>query len=383
MKIVIWTGPAWETWGPASLLTGLGGSEIAAIHMARELALRGHEVEVIGQVTPEIWQGAKFTDFREYVDITCLGRTNLSMPKKTDMQIECDAFVSSRDLFALRILQPKARMTALWMHDIHVGPDPQGFLGEYNMILTLSEWARERARRYYPKVPGDRFILTRNGIDTSLFNIIPKKTGRKVIYSSSPDRGLDRLLDYWPSICKIIPEAELHIYYGFNTWERMAELHRDQGAKHQIEYYRFRMAKLADQGVVSHGRVGQRELADAYLGASMWLYPTNFHETSCISAMEAQAASVFCVCSKLAALPETAKFAYFVDPPNTRGGYRAEFLEHVERAARLTRTCGFATDGLVDRMEEEREWALCELGWGGVAQQWEELFHAYPADNPE
>ena len=371
MRIVIWTGPAWETWGPDSLLTGIGGSETAAIHMAQGLASLGHEVEVIGQVTPQTWHGVTFTFYREYVNIAHVGGPQFSMSKIGGPQIECDVFISSRALPALRLLQPKARLSALWMHDVHVGPDPHGFMGEYSMVLALSEYAREAAQRYYPAVPKERFVLTRNGIDPSLVQIEPHKEGCKVVYSSSPDRGLDRLLDYWPEIREIAPDAELHVYYGFNTWERMAEVRQDQAAKMQIGFYRFRMKKMADQGVFSHGRVGQEELARAYLGASMWLYPTNFHETSCITAMEAQAAMALPIASKLGALAETVKHGWLVDPPNSRAGYKEEFLNHVRDCAEH----GKAPLSLIQTiLRLGREWACQKMGWDTVAKQWEDLF---------
>lgn len=274
MRIVIWTGPAWETWGSESLKTGIGGSELAAIHMASGLANLGHDVEIVGQVIPCKWQGVTFTDYGEY---------RLLDPERCEATrtVECDVFVSSRSLPALRLLKPKCRLSALWMHDIHVGHDPQGLLGEYDIILNPSEWARETARRYYPTVPEEKFIVTRNGIDTGLFKGTPVKDGCKAIYSSSPDRGLDKLLDYWPAIRKMRPDAELHVYYGFDTWERMAELRKDRIAKLQIEIFRTRLTRMEEQGVVSHGRVGQEELAKAWMGASLWPYPTSFSETSC------------------------------------------------------------------------------------------------------
>jgi glycosyltransferase involved in cell wall biosynthesis len=239
------------------------------------------------------------------------------------------------------------------------------------MVLVLSEYAREAAQRYYPAVPKERFVLTRNGIDPSLFQIEPHKEGCKVVYSSSPDRGLDRLLDYWPDIREIAPDAELHVYYGFDTWEKISEVRQDQAAKMQIGFYRFRMKKMAEQGVFSHGRVGQEELARAYLGASMWLYPTNFHETSCITAMEAQAAMALPITSKLGALAETVKHGWLVDPPNTRMGYKEEFLNHVRDCVGHDR----ALLSLIQTiLRMGREWACQKMGWDAVAKQWEELF---------
>ena len=374
MKIVIWTGPAWEAWGPASLKTGIGGSELAAIHMAAGLARLGHDVEVIGQVIPEVWQGARFTDFRDYVNVGSDNGTPNGTPtylSRAGMkEIDCDVFISSRSLPALRLLRPRARLSVLWMHDIHVGNDPMRFLDGYDIILNLSAWARDTARRYYPRVPEGKFVVTRNGIDTKLFAGPVAKEGCKVVYSSSTDRGLDKLLDWWPAIRKMRSDAELHVYYGFHTWERMADLRKDRIAKLQIGIFRARLASMEDQGVVAHGRVGQEELARAWMGASLWLYPSSFSETSCITAMEAQAAGAWPITSRLAALQETVRHGALIDPPNTRAGYREEFLEH---------TRSFLEDvdsGREDGQGINRIWTLENLNWSGVASQWDQLFRA-------
>lgn len=356
MRIVIWTGPAWETWGPESLKTGIGGSELAAMHVAAGLARLGHDVEIIGQVIPGTWRGARFADFREY--------TSANVGAK---RIECDVFISSRHLPALR-LEPATRLAVLWMHDIHVGADPHGFMKEYDIVLNLSGWARETAVRYYPGVPPARFVVTRNGLDTSLYAGPCVKEGCRAVYSSSPDRGLDKLLDYWPAIREMRPDAELHVYYGFDTWERMAEVRNDKIAKLQIGIFRARLARMTEQGVVSHGRVGQEELAKAWMGASLWLYPTSFTETSCITAMEAQAAGAWPITSSLAALRETVRHGILIDPPNTRDGYREEFLGHVRSFLDMNEALKAV------RLSASRDWALQELDWSGVAVQWEKLF---------
>lgn len=368
MRIVIWTGPAWETWGPESLKTGIGGSELAAMRVSAGLARLGHDVEIVGQVTPLTWEGIRFTHHCEYARVMDGGGKFIPMDTEGRRKIECDVFISSRALPILRCLRPDCRMSALWMHDIHVGSDPHSLMPEYDIIMNLSQWARETAMRYYPRVPGDRFIVTRNGIDTGLFAGPVAKEGCKVVYSSSPDRGLDKLLDWWPAIRKMRPDAELHVYYGFDTWERMADFHKHKIAKLQIGIFRARLASMEGQGVVAHGRVGQEELTRAWMGASLWLYPTSFCETSCITAMEAQAAGAWPITSGLAALRETVRNGILIDPPNTRDGYREEFLGHVR---------SFLEDGDPGREERQvlnRSWSLGELGWDGVARQWEEMF---------
>lgn len=361
MRIVIYTGPAWETWGPRSVLEGgIGGSETAAVHVARQLVMLGHEVSVVGQVVPgsdEVSPGKAV----EYADLRTYDRPGL---------IECDAFVSSRIPQAIRVLRPRARATALWMHDIHAGDDFDGDLLDYGAILCLSRWAKSYLLHLYPAVPKERFVLTRNGIDADLFRSIePKKEGFRCIYSSSPDRGLDRLLDFWPEIRKIREDAELHVYYGFGNWRKMA---KSSDERLKIDWYEEWLRRMEKEGVVYHGRVGQRELAEAFAASSLWPYPTNFHETSCITAMEAQVSGCVPVTSKLAALAETVRYGCLVDPPNFEDRYREEFLRGVRGTA----------DGVFrEAMEQARPWALAELGWEGVARRWAELFEVKIAES--
>lgn len=77
----------------------------------------------------------------------------------------------------------------------------------------------------------------------------------------------------------------------------------------------LKLAVKSTPGIVMHGRVNQRELAEAMLGASVWFYPTWFSETSCITAMEAQAAGLVPVCPTTAALHETVPIRIWSNDP--------------------------------------------------------------------
>jgi hypothetical protein len=66
-------------------------------------------------------------------------------------------------------------------------------------------------------------MVTRNGIDVSRFENEVPKVGNRLIYASSPERGLERLLDLFPLIRAAVPDAELHVYHGFKTWMAMAK----------------------------------------------------------------------------------------------------------------------------------------------------------------
>ena len=144
-----------------------------------QFSARGHEVEVAGQVTPCEDQGVRYVDYIEYLR----GDSPVTPARK----LECDVFVSSRDLRAVDVLRPDARLRVLWLHDVHCGPDPHAVMSRYDVVLCLSDWALQLARRFYPHVDPEKFARTRNGIDTSLYRREPRREGFQVVYSSSPE----------------------------------------------------------------------------------------------------------------------------------------------------------------------------------------------------
>ena len=151
-------------------------------------------------------------------------------------------------------LRPDARLRVLWLHNVHCGPDPHAVMSSCNVVLCLSDWALQLARRFYPHVDPEKFARTRNGIDTSLYRREPRREGFQVVYSSSPDRGLDKLLDYWPAVRAARPgRGAARVNYGFDTWEKMIATTRDVVGDAQVQIFKTRLANMSGQGVVSQG----------------------------------------------------------------------------------------------------------------------------------
>src|SRR5581483_4940202 len=125
------------------------------------------------------------------------------------------------------------------------------------------------------------------------------------VYSSSADRGLDKLLAMWPKIRERVPDAELHVFYGWDVFDRFLIQQ-----PHMIAFKTLVLNQVHDLGgeeggVFMHGRVGQRELSSYMRESRVWTYPSYFLETSCIGAMEARAAGLPIVTTSSGALQET------------------------------------------------------------------------------
>ena len=330
--ISFFAGAGWEQWSPASVnTTGLGGSETALAQVALRLAAAGHRVKVFSGAEPGLYGGALFRPHHAW-----------------DPMEECDLLVVSRMPHAFD-LELGARVSALWCHD-HSYP---GLLTperaqRMSSVVVLSEWERERFARLYPFC-ADKLTVIRNGVTLTGMDGDDRypdadrpfaERAPRCVYSSSADRGLDVMLELWPRIRKRVPAAELHVFYGWDVFDRVALTNPHLHAYKARVMELLAMAGGEAGGVFMRGRMGQRDLAFEMQQARVWAYPTAFLETSCIGAMEARAAGLAIVTSDLGALHETVgehghllRAREDAEPPtNTTVGYQRAFVSQVVAA---------------------------------------------------
>ncbi len=327
--VIIACGPTAEYWDPSTAERhGIGGSETAVIEMAKRLVERGCRVRVHAVIaTPGIYDGV------EYLPLEAL-----------TFQTECDVLVAWRHAALLESATAKIRI--LWVHDVAPHEATSERIARADVVFALSQWHRDDLVEQ--GIPSAKIRITRNGIDLARFDQTVERNPHKAIYSSSPDRGLETLLGMWPAIRAQVPDAELHCFYGFAPTLK----------PEFVERITAKAEALQDQGVVLRGRVNQKTLAWEMLSAGAWLYPTAFTETSCIGAMEAQAAGLAVVHTGIAALAETAEpFGHWTD------------LECFARCAIVA----LLRDDLHPRakiMAHARE----HFAWDPVADEWRAMF---------
>jgi glycosyltransferase involved in cell wall biosynthesis len=342
-KIVIYCGTSYELWDPLCVGEGVGGSEEAVISLAPLLVKLGWQVEVYNNCLEEgNYDGVLWKPFWTY-----------------DRSQRCAVFIAWRDSRSV-LLAPEGSFCVAWLHD-RQKPEywSEAMLQRLDALFVLSKYHRTDM----PQVPDERVLITANGIHTSQFRAQEPRDSKRCIYASSPDRGLDILLELWPQIREQVPEAELHVFYGFSkTYE---QLHKNN---QQMKEFRDSCLKMMQQpGVVYHGRVGHAQLAKEFLRSAIWTYPTYFTEISCITAMKAQAAGAIPVTMALAALNETVKY-----------GYKLSFTVYDKRSQLqfVQSTVGLLQDP--EKQEKIRSlmvpWAMGQFDWQHVAKQWSTYF---------
>jgi glycosyltransferase involved in cell wall biosynthesis len=348
MKILFYCGPSLENWSPESVKTGIGGSEEATIYLSEKLTDLGHRVFVFNQCKKkQVFNKVTYVPYKQY---------------KND---EADVLIIWRSpkLFSQIIQDSSAKQKYVWLHDTIAEHEVLPIINQVDKIIVLSTYHQN----LYPHIPAEKLFVSQNGVNLEPFNKKLKRNPKKIIWTSSYDRGLKELLEMWTSIKLAEPEAELHIYYGWNTMEKIL------GNSQQYKIFHDMIEQLMDQeGVTHHARVGHEELAEAFLTSGVWAYPTNWPEISCISAMKAQIAGAIPVVIPTAAVAETAKWGLTTNwsYDHFNGELPEKILDEFSDLVIMALNPKFQQKIRKKMMEDTRK----RYSWGSVAQDWSNMF---------
>jgi glycosyltransferase involved in cell wall biosynthesis len=338
--------PRMQTWDPDSIKSGIVGSEEAMIYMSEKLARLGYQVVVFGN-PPE-------------------GSLH-SLPEANPRFVSAD--YNDGSLFDIAIvwrmpwmaeeLRKRAKKVYLWPHDTTQGPLTESQINGFDDVLWLSQWQREHWIMFHPGFAKFTKIFG-NGINPDQFDQVQERLNPYAcIYGSNYSRGLEILLDIWPTIKRQFPLATLDIYYGWQNWGMLSP-EKEAKMRNQVEKY-----SILD--VQEHGLVSHEQLNQAYGRASLWTYPCIAEETFCISALRAQLAGAIPVIIDGSALKETVRHGFKC---STSQKYLETLLKAMRVAEKIT---------LEDR-QKMGEFILKEFTWEALAGKWKELFDSASID---
>ena len=329
--------------------TGIGASEETIVYLAREFA-QGRNVEVYGPLPK-----AGLVTMEEVRD-SVRYRPNTQIRHLPD---SCTAVVSRSPSMGRVVDEAAGREVdkVLWLQDAHYEDLNPQTAALYRKIVVVSEWHKAVMHRNHG-VPLAKMTSIENFILPEHFAQKPARVPHRFIYSSSPDRGLITLLKMWPDILARFPDAQLHIFYGWEGCMKLGAVHPAWTERYRAIRDQYLVLRL-QKGIHERGRVNHVTLAQEMMMSDAWAYPTGFSETHCCTAVKMRAAGCVPVTTPLAALPESAAShltQFVVQPdlldPQSSGvsveshpeweDYKMRFVEGLARACQAT--------------EEERAW---------------------------
>lgn len=260
---------------------GMGGSETACIEMAEWIAKLSGRVVKVFNARPDIksYNGVQYLPTAQLNHYMANNKPYLHIAWRHNVKLT-DA------------------PTFVWCHDLITPGIDQ--TDNYIKAITLSHFHSDFMHNMQ-MVPYEKIHLSRNGIDPNRFaGPVVKKNPNKIVFPSSPDRGLDRAMLVLDRVRKEFPDIELHVFYGIE--------HLPQYGHKDLHDKLWKM--FAERPWVKyHGKTEQGVLIEHFKEAVIWLHPCDFIETSCITAMEMIASGVYPVTRRLGGLKDTLKDA--------------------------------------------------------------------------
>lgn len=282
----------------------LGGSESAAYYIAKELSARGHRVSLFTNEQEEgYFDGVKYIWAGKLTQQQPLGERFHVYAENTP----CDVLLMQRQPGAF-IHRFQAKINVVWLHDLalyHQKPGIVAGLWNVDAVFCVSEFHKKQLCEVYGLNPEIVYTVT-NGVDLSLFEgkieFFPKPDmdDRKgLLYSSRPERGLDHLLR---------PGAIMDRLHDIDPRFHLYVCSYDNRPPHLEDFYQMLYDRASQMpNVTLLGSLTKKQLADMMRQCVAHVYPTEFEEVSCITAMEAMAAGLPFISSEYGALPETCK----------------------------------------------------------------------------
>jgi UDP-glucose:(glucosyl)LPS alpha-1,2-glucosyltransferase len=232
----------------------------------------------------------------------------------------------------------------------------------FDKLVFVSYWQKQQFQDYLG-IPSSASVVLKNAITPIEDHAKPDDKVR-LIYFSTPHRGLDLLYSAYKPLSKEFSNIELNVYSSFDlySWPE-----RDKP-------YIGLFDKLRGHKAINYNKSVSNEVIREELKKNHILaYPSTWQETSCLVLMEAMSAGLLCVHSSLAALPETSMnltmmYDYHEDPQK-----HAEIFYAQLRAAIIAYSNPNTRAQIKGNLTTQKLLTNSVYGWNGRGRQWQHL----------
>ena len=377
MRIAYWTGYS-PVFDPHTVVTedwelpgGGWGSERSLAQMAVELVKRGHHVEIF-----------------------CRRTRPLPVFNATDF----DVIVVQRYLHFWLYEETQGVPVIFWQHDVRplTGYEDtliyddgrqtyatlvRGGLCTKSVMLTPSH---TYGMMQHYNIPHDHFVEIGHGLpppksDTSGI----EKVKNRMVWISGWNRGICTALEV---INKIDPEKH-KIQFHINGHQAQHEGNEDAPYPGRtLQFFDWRTPSLrhlieeSPHDITLFGYVDDETIEKAWAECDILLYPTDFVETYCICALEAQRAGCFLVASELGSMPHTIGDRGVLIPQRGADAVDMDPDDYTSVVARTLDTYLDNPDLTLPYREAGKAWAAGQT-LENKASEWEALLESVVADH--
>ena len=267
----------------------------------------------------------------------------------------------------------KKKIPILWCHDLAHDPEVK-HLSEassrdrFKKMIFVSNWQLQMYNLVLG-VPYSKSHVLQNAIET--FPKFEKEYDGtiRLIYHTTPHRGLALLVPVFEHLAKDLPFIHLDVYSSFDIY----------GWPERDKDYQEVFKRVEDHPQMTyHGSVPNDEVREALKKSHIFAYPSIWPETSCIAAIEAMAAKNIVVCPNYAALPETcARWGWMYQWNEDHNLHANEFASNLHAAIMTMKDAYEDVDGkgsmLLAHLDHQKNYYDVFFGWDARIVEWTTL----------
>jgi len=257
------------------------------------------------------------------------------------------------------------KINILWQKNSWDQINLQEFFGnkerhkEYDWYVFNSHWNYEKFR-YFFDIPTERSTVIKNGINNFPKRKIYKKGEPiKILHHNTPWRGLNVVLRAMQEIKN--PNITLDVYSSTQVYGDAFKQQNDDQFKPLYEQAR----QLPNVNYI--GYKPNEYILEHMNEYDLYVYPSVFEETFCVSAMEALAAGVHVITNNFGALYETcAEWPVYINYSKNYETMARATAAAIEIAANYLHE-----DFIQDHLEEQQKFYKRFYNWHKKGMEWE------------
>lgn len=248
------------------------------------------------------------------------------------------------------------------LHDLPGDPAADflknGGYNQFDKLVYVSNWQMQAFINYY-SIPWYKCAVIKNAI-VPIEEHEKKNDKIKLIYHTTPHRGLNILYSVFDKLSEIYDDIELDVYSSFKIygWES-----RDQ------EYEELFQACRDHKQINYHGTVSNDEVREALKNSHIFAYPSTWVETSCVALIEAMSAGCLCVHPNYGALPETAAdWTWMYQYQQNQRDHAMVFYNMLQQAIEAIKS-----GQTINRLYNQKQYIDMFYSWDLRALEWQQL----------
>lgn len=258
------------------------------------------------------------------------------------------------------------KIRVYWLHDLPEDPETSHLKkadsrDRFHKMVFCGNWQYTRYRDYLGVPHNDTCTVLETAITPiEQESIVKSKDEVRLIYTSTPQRGLELLVPVFIELCKKHDNIVLDVFSSFNIYgwteadqpyEKLFDMCRDHP---KINY---------------HGNQPNDVVREALAKAHIHAYPSIWQECNSRSVIEAMSARLLCVHPNFAGLPDTSGGLNFMYQWNDDKAKHAQrFYNSLENAIQTVHE-----EELQNYLKLVKIYADSRYNWGKVAAQWSDL----------